>query len=312
MRKVMKILLVIAACLIILGGALFALSMLNAEEYENNTHIVSQTFENVTINTDTADITFALSEDGTCKVVCHEPVKAKHAVTVQDDTLTVNQVNEKKWYDYIGISFDSPKITVYLPDAAYETLVIKDHTGDIRIPKGIRFERMEICATTGNVNTGASVPEVIKITTSTGNIHVENVSAGGLELSVTTGKITVSDASCAADVKLYVSTGKTELTNVKCRNLLSEGDTGDLSMKNVVATGKLTVERSTGDVKLTGCDAAELLIETDTGDVTGSLLTDKVFVTKTATGRVNVPETTSGGKCKIKTDTGDIHITIGK
>ena len=54
------------------------------------------------------------------------------------------------------------------------------------------------------------------------------------------------------------------------------------------------------------CDAAELSITTDTGDVKGTLLSDKVFIARTDTGRVHVPETTNGGKCKITTSTGDI------
>ena len=81
-------------------------------------------------------------------------------------------------------------------------------------------------------------------------------------------------------------------------------------MADVIAVGMISVERSTGDVKLDSCDAGEISVTTDTGDVTGSLLTDKVFITQTDTGRVNVPETTSGGKCRIFTDTGDIQIEI--
>ena len=59
---------------------------------------------------------------------------------------------------------------------------------------------------------------------------------------------------------------------------------------------------NTGDVKFDACDASEISVKTDTGDVTGSLLTDKVFITNTDTGRVNVPQTATGGRCEIITD----------
>ena len=52
-------------------------------------------------------------------------------------------------------------------------------------------------------------------------------------------------------------------------------------------------------------------MRTHTGDVSGNLLSDKVFITETDTGRIDVPKTTTGGKCEIKTDTGDIRISIG-
>ena len=57
--------------------------------------------------------------------------------------------------------------------------------------------------------------------------------------------------------------------------------------------------------------AMELLITTDTGDVTGTLLTEKVFLVRSDTGRIKVPETVSGGTCKIETETGDITVSIG-
>ena len=69
-----------------------------------------------------------------------------------------------------------------------------------------------------------------------------------------------------------------------------------------------TIERSTGNVKFDRSDAAEIFVKTNTGNVTGSLLTDKVFTTQTDTGDVSVPKTVTGGRCEIKTDTGDIKI----
>ena len=44
--------------------------------------------------------------------------------------------------------------------------------------------------------------------------------------------------------------------------------------------------------------------------MTGSLLTGKVFATETATGSVEIPHTAEGGRCEIKTATGNIRITI--
>ena len=57
-------------------------------------------------------------------------------------------------------------------------------------------------------------------------------------------------------------------------------------------------------------DAEAIFVQTDTGDVTGSLLTEKVFSTRTGTGRVSVPQSVTGGRCEISTDTGDIRIEI--
>ena len=111
-------------------------------------------------------------------------------------------------------------------------------------------------------------------------------------------------------INLLVSTGKTSLTDVQCKKLTTTGDTGDIALEKVIATENLTIKRTTGDVTFEHCDAEEISVITDTGKISGSLLTDKVFIAETNTGRINVPKTTSGGICEIKTDTGDIKITI--
>ena len=89
---------------------------------------------------------------------------------------------------------------------------------------------------------------------------------------------------------------------------MSSGSTGDISLNSVIAVEKFSVERSVGDVKFISCDAAEIYVKTDTGDITGNLLSNKVFITHTATGNVDVPKTAEGGRCEITTDTGDIKI----
>ena len=40
------------------------------------------------------------------------------------------------------------------------------------------------------------------------------------------------------------------------------------------------------------------------------LFSDKIFFASTDTGSVNVPKTTTGGRCEITTDTGDIDIVV--
>ena len=304
-RKTLSIfLLLIIFCMMML--TMTACSSMN---YETNIHEVNEKFNNISIKTDTADIAFVPSADGMCKVVCYEEAKKRHSVEVQNGTLTI-KVNDKKWYNYIGVNIDSPKITVYLPESEYSSLVIEESTGDIEISKDFEFKSIDISLSTGDVKCHASSSETIKIVASTGDIYAESISASSLELTVSTGRVTVSDMTCDGNITISVSTGKTYLTDIVCKNLTSTGRTGDISLKNVISTEKISIERSTGAVTLEGSDATELFITTDTGDVKGSLLTDKVFITKTDTGCIDVPNSITGGRCEITTDTGDIKILI--
>ena len=314
-----KIWLLVAASLILLGGILYVgvMSMLgwnfkdlSTVRYETNAYEISEAYRSISVVTDTADVVFVPSEDGVTSVTCHEEQRMKHTVSVQDGTLVIKVVNTKKWYHYIGISFGSPKITIRIPAGAYEALSVKASTGDVKISQDFEFERVDVSLSTGDATCYASVTEELKIRTSTGDIRLENLTVGTVDLRTSTGSINASSLICTGTIKTAVSTGRTTLSNVTCGSLISSGSTGDLRMNDVIASGKFEIERDTGDVKFERCDAAEIFIETDTGNVKGSLLSEKVFMVDTDTGRKDVPKTVTGGRCEIDTDTGDIKITL--
>ena len=283
---------------------------LSTVKMETNEYIISEKFRGVAVGTDVADVVFAVSEDGKCAVKCVEDSKRKHTVTVKEDTLVIKMTDNPKWFERIGIHFTVPKITVYLPKGEYNGLLIREATGDIQIPKDFTFKTADISLSTGSVNFSASVSESVKIKGSTGDIHVENVSADSLDIAVTTGGITASNVTCRGDATVQVSTGRADLKQMSCANFTSDGSTGNITLTDVIVTEKLSVKRSTGDVKFDGTDAGEIVVETSTGAVTGSLLSEKVFLVKTDTGKVNVPQTVSGGKCQITTSTGNIKVTM--
>lgn len=319
MKRTTLIWMIAAVCLVFIGSIVFGgvmmfikwdFTKLCTVEYETNTYELSDNFNDISVISNTSEIEFIISDNEQCKVVCYEEVSEKHSVSVENDVLLIKVVDAKKWYEHIGIFNGSPKITVYLPKSEYKTLSVKDDTGAVSVPKDFRFESADISTSTGFVKYSASVSDFVNIEASTGSIQVNDISAKTVDLVVSTGKVTVSSVSCEEDISVNVSTGKTELTDVKCKSFTSKGNTGKIDLDSVVASENISIERSTGDVTFSKCDAYEMFVKTDTGDIRGSILSSKVFITRSDTGRINVPHTTDGGKCEMMTDTGDIQITI--
>lgn len=300
MSKGTKKWLIAAAFLVTAGAIMFAAAMtayrwdffrLSTDHFERNTYDISEEFSSIILDTETADILFTVSDDNMCQVVCFEDAEMKHSVRVQDGALTVSAVDERPWYEHIGIHFRSPEVTVSLPGTEFDSLVINAGTGDVEIPDEIRVGSADISL-------------------GTGDIRIRHMSAGTLELSTSTGSMIISDVTCTGSIKADSSTGSVDLTDVTCENLLSTGGTGDVSLKNVIAAGKFSIERSTGNVIFDSADATDIFVDTSKGDVTGSLLSEKVFTTATTSGTVSVPGTKAGGKCVINTSTGNISIEI--
>lgn len=280
MNKKTKKSLLIASLLILAGAVIFTLTMtsinwnfkrLNTSKFKENGYLISDNFSNISINTNTANITFVPSNDEKCMIVCYEEEKQNHTVEVENNTLNINFDDNRKWYEKIDIMFDTPKITVHLPNSEYNSFILNASTGDIEIANHFKFKNLNI-------------------ELSTGDIKLSSIESEKIELSVSTGDITLAD--------------------IFSKNITSNGNTGDILLDNVILSEKISIEKTTGDIKFKNCDASELSLKTSTGDVLGTLLSEKQFKTKTSTGKVNVPKTVNGGICEITTTTGDIDLTV--
>lgn len=182
-------------------------------------------------------------------------------------------------------------MTVYLPQNAYASLRVEAATGGVAVPGDFTFETLDI-------------------STSTGDITVSAPSVGALRLATATGGISVSSMDPEGDLELKTSTGTIKLTDVTCAGLSAESSTGTITLRNVTAAGAFSIRSSTGGVRFEDSDAARISVRTSTGGVTGTLRSEKVFITETSTGKVDVPKTLAGGRCEITTSTGSIRIAL--
>ena len=296
--------------------------------YETKECIINEDFDNITLLLDTSNVQILPSDSENTRVVYQQKKNLTHRATVNDGTLNIEVSDTRKWFQKL-FNVGGPSVTVYLPKSEYSALYFRSDTGDLSVSSSFKLAVADIAADTGDVDFGASVSGGLKIEVSTGDVSVTSSETGSLTLSATTGDVSVGGVNAGGAVSvvtstgdislknincasLYteVTTGKTDISAVNCESFASRGSTGDLNMSSLVANGKIDIARSTGDVKFSGCDGAEVYIKVDTGDVRGSFLTDKVIFASTSTGKISVPKLTSGGRCEIETDTGNIDISI--
>ena len=319
MKKLIAAGIILLVLGLIVGVACFAamgfdVKRFGTEESETKTTELLGDFRNIRIQGDTAHIAIYHPRfptvDNSAKLESRESEHRRTVVSVEDDTLTIRLVDERRWYDRIGISLKTPTLTLYLPEKEYGELIIENSTGSISIPGTYQFDSIRIDCSTGDVRCQASA-ETVSVTTTTGDITLSGLTAEQITANVSTGRVQVSDVRCGS-LETSGSTGNLFLINVAAESGISVlRGTGDMRLEHGDAQ-VIRIQTSTGDVKLAEADAGELHIRTDTGDVTGTLRTKKVFITETDTGKVEVPKSITGGECEITTDTGDIKIEILK
>ena len=312
MIKLLKILLIIFIVIVVLAVgffiALFAVSDwdLNNLKYENREYALSEHFSKIAIDVKGTDVRIVPADNDECKVVCFESNNYKHSVNVENDTLVITAIHKKVFFGY-----RNTVVTVYLPEKEYTSVDVITTSGDIDI-KNISAKTINCSVDTGDLEVENGVFDTFNSTGDTGDVELENVvTTNNLTIKRNTGYIEASLLSCGADVIIEVDTGDISLDLITCKNLSIKSDTGEVEVDNAKIDNKFTSVIDTGDLNFTKMDVNEVEITTDTGEVKGSFTSDKIFAIRTSTGKVDVPQTTSGGVCKITTHTGDIIIKIG-
>lgn len=319
MSKGLKILLIIASALVVVGFGVFItvlvindfdISKLNSNRYETNTYYISEDFSNIKIDVEVSNVSFIKTEEEQVKIVCNESERNKYNIAVEDDALVIKASWHSGWQQFFTFfSFKKEMLEVYLPKATYNRLEVKNDVGHVLIPKEFTFTNLQVTSSTGNTELYASANEIV-MEMDTGNIKLDSINADNINLKTSTGRHTLTNVTATNNITLRSDTGTIDLTKIRAVNLTAKAETGRLKLNDVIVSNKLNLTTSTGSVILTDSDAEEIYIETSTGTVKGTLLSPKIFHATSELGRVKVPKTTTGGKCEIETETGSITIEI--
>ena len=231
---------------------------------------------------------------------------------------------------FSDIDIDISTADVLLRASADGDVKIDASTGDIKINEISVGGALDVTVSTGDVILSGVVCNSVSVAGSTGTTEINSLSASGgvalerstgdvnivgldavsLDIVTSTGKVNASDVKCTDTAKVDVSAGDITFKNLRAETLMSNGESGDVILTDVVISDKVDIERDTGCVEFESFDAAEIIINTSTGDVSGTLLSDKVYIIRTSTGKIDVPDTITGGRCQITTSTGDVKISV--
>ena len=272
--------------------------------------------DDIKIDVSTADVEIKKATENEVKVVCVEKEKVYHVTTVSDKVLRIEQRDDRRWYQkyLFNWNWKSMKVTVYLPETAYNDIKVDSDTGDITFDKDFTFVNMNLSSDTGSIKVNNKCTGNIDINVHTGGVYLTDVNANSVKVKSSTGDITIKNGEVTEGIELNSSTGDLELTEVEAKSLKAKASTGHVYLTDMVASEKVEIKTSTGAVKFDRSDSKDIKVETSTGSIKGTLLTSKIFNAKSDTGHVRLPDTKDwnqeGGVFEAKSDTGSIEISI--
>lgn len=310
-----------ALCLILLGAILAGIILFGSgcsyegfkgEKVTQVSYTPEGEFDRIEVDVDISGVTFEVSQEGALRVECYESEHLKHDVTVENGALVIKQQKDsRKWYEKIfnlGVfNMDQYKVKVFLPGSEFSSLTVENDTGSVNVPDGFKFDSVRVGSDTGAVTIGAINAETLSLVMDTGAVKVKGAQVGSLDISTDTGVVNVSSVN-AENVMIETDTGVVTVEDVACGAFTAESDTGAVKLVNVNVEGRLKVENDTGTIRFDKCSAGSIDASADTGSITGTLTSEMVFDAKSSTGSVKVPDSTTGGECRLRTSTGSIKI----
>ena len=301
MKNAKRIVISAALLLVAVGGLMIAVSAAKGDfdiknmkelSYEMKIFEVKEAFSDIYVEDTECGVRILPATDGKCKVICPEKQDGSiyHTVTVDDGVLSVQRHDERKWYQYIGVSFGTPDVEVYLPEKVYGQLAFHSTDGSIKVADGFTFERASLESISGSVRMFSEVKKELKAETTSGRVTIENASPETLVAKSISGRIVLS--------------------HIRSGEITAKSTSGKIELTDVIAEKNLYAKSISGGVALDGCDGGTIKIETTSGSVKGTILSDKIFITDSTSGNVNIPRSSAGGECEITTTSGSIAIEI--
>ena len=262
MRTKTKVWLLVATSLVLVGGILFAgvmttlgwdFSKLSTVQYESNLYTIDKPYQNIRIITDTAHITLVPSQNAVTSIDCYEQNNVKHSVAVEGDTLVVQVVDTRAWYEHIGITVDSPYVKITVPKRAYNALTIQADTSDVEIAKELHVNSIDVSTTTGDVINRAAFCQNVTIQTSTGDVCLDHITATEtISVVSSTGDVTMN-ASDGSELHITTSTGDVTGTLLTEKVFITQTETGDVAVPPSTTGGRCEITTDTGVVSITLC-----------------------------------------------------------
>ncbi|MBQ8429844.1 MAG: DUF4097 family beta strand repeat protein [Clostridia bacterium] len=314
MKKIVRILLIVALCLILVGGVVFAIgfgaggckwAILGSTKIEQKHFAESaeNILSRVEIDYENADVEITFDETATSVAIDYPQLQDKKGknlskVTVTETPQTVTIVEKVDAWILGNWDLTAPKVKVVLPAERLFSVFIVTDNGDIAVSGNGKATDMSLTTSNGDVKAKQATVVCegrLEMKTDNGDIYsFKTFEARSFYADADNGDVCVYGG--AANDKIELSS-----------------DNGDVEMSSgVLKAAEISVETDNGDVELAILDGEKIYLETDNGDVTATLIgkqTDYSTSVSVDLGDSNIGNLTGGAKSlTVETDLGDIKI----
>ena len=290
---VITVLLIVGAVAGVTGSVIYAANDGVMKDAEKKSVNLDYSGEDLSIETDFDKIEVEVIDGNQITFDYYESEKVKRTIENEEGEISFETESPHFFNWFIGNKY---VLKIGVPQDFGGKLEIESETGSVVVDLNkVTCKEINVEVTTGNLTIkNATCTDDFSLETTTGSIIAENIAAGvSAKVEVTTGNLELRNLS-AKDVKIKMTTGSLKKGEINCQSFSAEATTGSLSFSLSGAT-KIYLKATTGEVR---------------GKIAG-IEKDFNVETSTTTGKSNLRNQTVVGSDKsvvAKTTTGNINI----
>lgn len=288
------ILFIIGFCM--LGGDFRKLS--SEPELEKKVYASAEKINSIEIDAGNVSVDVRPSPNDEVIVTYNENRCEYYDISVQDGRLTINNVNNREWYEYIMVfNLGGRYITVEVPDY---------FAGDIDIDvsnKDIVIENISAAS--------------VKLEDSNDDIILNNVDASGaVKVHNSNGDVSFTRCSIGEELNVRNSNGPVKLTDLSAASLIIDGSMSRINLTRVKTDLDAFLDTSNKNIEFLELEVGtKLTCDNSNGAIIGSLhgnINDFTISTDVSNGDCNMPQDMKGGDklLELETSNDDIEITF--
>ncbi len=272
MKKSIKVILFTGIGCICLGGALAGIALARGgwyqrETVEQVTHSIEMPVDPDEITADIqitdANVTILPSENGRCYAVCDETAVVNYILRVNENEIHLEENDNRKWYDYIGIMPTTREIVLYLPSDKYQfNIDAKTNSGNITCSPPL----VSFYATTasGNISCSSNISWHFNAKTNSGNIDFINCDCRTIDIQSNSGNVMLDHvASPRTDIRTKsgdISVARYYDSENICYTTNDDGE-------HVPLSSEMSFSTTSGDIDISLLEAMHYFVKSSSGDI---------------------------------------------
>jgi DUF4097 and DUF4098 domain-containing protein YvlB len=270
----------------------------------------------VRIQATSADVRLETTDGDAVEATWFEGEREGVEVTVENGVLVLRQYDERKWRDYIGISFDDGREIIVRVPGGLAGAELFSTSGDVQLKDVPIAGEAILRSTSGNLEATGSAGSLVLATTS-GDIGAKDAKvAGDAKAGSTSGRIAISGLSAGGAFEATTTSGDISVSDAAAQSFTLGSVSGDVRLSGADAgSGAISATTTSGKIRLSDVSAAAYSFGAVSGDVTGVLpgkKSDYTIASRTVSGKNSLPTESFGGQKTIEavTTSGDIELSF--